>query len=174
MGPVPELLHLALSKEIRPSRCACLCHLPRQCPQPSLMSTVPALYLFPSPSSLLCSLIPASFSVIPSLAPCISPSFSCDIPHPHWFSYLFCFSSLSAFFVLLPIPHFSPVPGLCISCVLLILDHFILFLIPVSVQVCKVISAEEQTGFCSRKCWTIQGVGGAHSTTYNLEQCLYF
>lgn len=94
---------------------------------------------------------------------------------PHWLLYLFCLSSLSGFFVQLPIPHFSPALGLCISCVLLAYPGpLILFLIPVSVQMCKVINAEEQTGFCSRKCWTIQGVGGAHSTTYNLEHCLYF
>lgn len=94
---------------------------------------------------------------------------------PHWFLYLFCLSSLSGFFVQLPIPHFSSAPGLCISCALLAyLGPLILFLIPVSIQVCKAVSAEEQTGFCSRKCWTIQGVGGAHSTTYNLEHCLSF
>lgn len=140
--------------------------------QASLVSSVPAPYrLLPSPSSLLCSLIPVSFSVIPSLASCIPPSFSCGLPH-------LCLPPLvfiSILLVQLPIPHFSPAPGLCISCVLLAyLGSLTLFLIPVSVQVCKVISAEEQTGFYSRKCWTIQGVGGAHSTTYNLEHCLYF
>lgn len=62
VGPVPWLLHLALSKEIRPSGCACLCLLPPQYPQASLMSTVPAPDILPSPSSLLCSLIPVSFS----------------------------------------------------------------------------------------------------------------
>lgn len=176
VGPVPELLHLARTKETRPSRCACLCHLPPQYPSASLMSS-PSGVVSSSPSFSLCSLIPAS-SVIPSLAPCIPPSFSCDLLRlclPHWHSYLFCLSSLSVFFVRLTIPHFSPAPGLCISCVLLAYPGpLILFLIPVLVQVCKVISAEEQTGVCSRKCWTIQGVGGAHSTTYNLERCLYF
>lgn len=131
-------------------------------------------YLLPTPSSLLHSVIPVSFSVIPSLAPCIPPSFFCDLHlcPPPLVSYLFCLSNLS---VQLPIPHFASAPGLCISCALLACPGpLTLFLIPVSVQVCKVISAEEQTGFCSRKCWTIQGVGGAHSTTYNLEHCLYF
>lgn len=118
--------------------------------------------------------------VIPCLTPCIPPSFSCDLLHlcppPLVFiSVLLVRLVWFCFFPQLPIPHFPPAPGLCISFVLLAYPGpLILFLIPGSVQVCKVISAEEQTGFCSRKCWTIQGVGGAHSTTYNLEHCVYF
>lgn len=81
---------------------------------------------------------------------------------------------LICFFCSAPYSTFLPCPRIVYFLCLAYSGPLILFLVPVSVQVCKVISAEEQTGFCSRKCWTIQGVGGAHSTTYNLEQCLYF
>lgn len=65
VGPVPDLLHSALSKEIRPSRSAHLCRLPPQYPWASPTGTVPALHpLLPSPSSS-----PPVVSC-PSLLPC--------------------------------------------------------------------------------------------------------
>lgn len=159
VGPVPNLLHSGLSKEIRPSWYACL----------SLTSPVSVGLLSEHPSSPasspltsqapcpLWSPVPVS---CPSLLPCNSQScsicipsyFSCDLspfcPPFLVFTFVllvqlvwFCLVCLGFFLSSSPF-HISPHPRIpyfpCLARLL------ILFLIPVSVQVCKAISDGEQ------------------------------
>lgn len=152
VGPVPYSLHSALSKEIRPSRCACLCHSPLQylwvsLTSPALPSALPKL---PVPHGL----VPASFPVTPVLlhaSPRPFPVISHPSAHLPRFSYLLCLSSLPASLSRSPflIPHYPRIPYFpCLAYP----RPLTRFLIPLSVRVCRAISNGEQ-GFIVGSVW---------------------
>lgn len=167
-----------LSEEMHPSWCAHLCLSPPQYLWASPMGTVPApassspLPKLLAPRSLLSQPPSPRFPVLLHASLLPSPVISHPSTRLLCFPDLLALSRLPAFFLSSSPFHIYPLDSLFPMSFFLSQSTY-----PVlnpSFSSGWQSYSQRGTGFYNRKCWTIRGVGGAHSTTYNLQHCLFF